>query len=278
MSKDRNGTGPIGISFVVSALSSVGLAIVYALGGSPQLEGILLSGALGGIAVGMILWGHHLMPGGEEVQARDDPWAPEASEEVAEEITDPEGIERRSFLVKALGAAAGALGIAALFPIRSLGQRPGNSLYVTSWRAGLRLVTSDSVPVLAETFNVGDTLTVFPEGHVGEADAQTVLLRIDPEKLDLPAGREDWVPDGFIAYSRICTHAGCPVGLYEPLTEQLFCPCHQSLFDAAEGARPIAGPATRPLPQLPLKVDEDGFITAGGDFSDPAGPAFWDLG
>ena len=78
-----------------------------------------------------------------------------------------------------------------------------------------------------------------------------------------------------IAYSKICTHVGCPVGLYQADTHELLCPCHQSTFDVLDGARPRFGPATRSLPQLPLAVDGDGFLTAQSDFTEPVGPGFW---
>jgi ubiquinol-cytochrome c reductase iron-sulfur subunit len=121
-------------------------------------------------------------------------------------------------------------------------------------------------------------LTVFPEGHTGSADSQTVLIRVDTSTLQPLPGRESWSPDGYLAYSKICTHAGCPVGLYEQSSNSLFCPCHQSVFDVLEGAKPIAGPATRPLPQLPLEIGADGFLRAQGDYIEPVGPGFWNEG
>jgi ubiquinol-cytochrome c reductase iron-sulfur subunit len=126
--------------------------------------------------------------------------------------------------------------------------------------------------------DIGGFITVFPEGHLDAADSQTVLLRVDTETLVPVEGREDWTPEGFMAYSKICTHAGCPIGLYQPATGELFCPCHQSVFDATDAAAPAGGPATRPLPQLPLAVDDEGYLIAQGDFSDPVGPGFWSLG
>jgi ubiquinol-cytochrome c reductase iron-sulfur subunit len=89
-------------------------------------------------------------------------------------------------------------------------------------------------------------------------------------------GREGWTPDGLVAYSKLCTHVGCPVGLYQAQEHLLLCPCHQSTFDVLDGARPVFGPATRSLPQLPLEVDEEGYLYAGGDFSGPTGAGFWD--
>jgi ubiquinol-cytochrome c reductase iron-sulfur subunit len=116
---------------------------------------------------------------------------------------------------------------------------------------------------------------VFPNGHLDAADSQALLIRVDPADLTAVPGRESWSPDGYICYSKICTHAGCPVGLYEQASGRLFCPCHQSVFDALNGAEPLDGPATRPLPQLPLEVDPQGHLRSRSDFSDPVGPGWW---
>nr|MDQ3305614.1 ubiquinol-cytochrome c reductase iron-sulfur subunit [Actinomycetota bacterium] len=185
-------------------------------------------------------------------------------------------IGRRPLLVRMLVAAGGALGLAALFPIRSLGPDPGDTLERTSWEGGRRLVTAEGVAVRATDVPLDGLVTVFPDGDVGSADGQAVLIRVRPGLMDPRPGREDWSPKGLIAYSKVCTHAGCPVGLYQADIHQLLCPCHQSAFDVLRAARPTFGPAARPLPQLPLRIDDDGFVVARGDFSEPVGPAWWD--
>jgi ubiquinol-cytochrome c reductase iron-sulfur subunit len=181
-------------------------------------------------------------------------------------------------LVRLAAAALGALGIAALFPIRSLGRAPGGALFHTRWRAGVRAVDASGTPVQAASITTGTVVTVFPEGHVGAADSQTLLIGLGPGVYRPVAGREDWAPEGVVGYSKICTHVGCPVGLYQPSEHLLFCPCHQSAFDVLAGARPVAGPAARPLPQLPLTIDAAGYVVARGDFPEPVGPGFWDRG
>jgi ubiquinol-cytochrome c reductase iron-sulfur subunit len=98
---------------------------------------------------------------------------------------------------------------------------------------------------------------------------------VEPGLLQPVKGRETWSPQGFVAYSKICTHAGCPVGLYQAQLHELLCPCHQSNFDVLSGARPLFGPAAVALPQLPLRITPDGFLAATGDFSEPVGPYFW---
>jgi ubiquinol-cytochrome c reductase iron-sulfur subunit len=151
-------------------------------------------------------------------------------------------------------------------------------LFETAWRPGIRLVTPEGAPVGVGDVPVGGVLTVFPERQTRRADAQTILVRVDPTTLQPLAGRESWSPEGYLAYSKICTHAGCPVGLYEQSSNSLFCPCHQSVFDVLNGAEPVAGPATRALPQLPIEIGPDGFLVAQGDFTEPVGPGFWNEG
>ena len=137
------------------------------------------------------------------------------------------------------------------------------------------MVTAYGSPVSADRLKVGGVLTVFPEGHTDEADSQTVLIRASERPVTTRPGRGTWSPQGYLAYSKVCTHAGCPVGLYEQSRQQLLCPCHQSTFDVLHGCRPVFGPATRSLPQLPLAVDEAGYLVAQRDFTEPIGPGFW---
>ena len=275
---DRRHAGHIGAAFALSAAASIGLAVVYARGGQPQLEGALIMAAMGGLGVGFILWGKRLMPQGPFVEERE-PLAstPSDRETLARDFErGEETIARRSFIARLLLLALGAFGAAALFPIRSLGPRPGRSLFQTSWRAGTRVVTADGMPVSAGRLTVGGVITAFPEGHTDSADSQALLIHVDPTLLRPLPGREDWTPNGMVAYSKVCTHAGCPVGLYQVGTRQLLCPCHQSLFDVIDGARPVFGPATRSLPQLALTIDPDGFLRAQGDYDEAIGPGFWE--
>lgn len=279
MSEDKSPARPgpwIAVSFAASALASLALTVVYALGGQVQVEGALLAVALGGLAAGLILWAKKFMPVGGFVEERKFP-PPEsrALDEAGEAFgAGAEVLERRGFLAKMLGAAIAALGVAALFPIRSLGTRPGRSLFVTAWRPGLRVVDSRNVPIRADEVPINAILTVFPEGHTDAADSATLLIRVPPGEYDAQPGREDWSPEGLVAFSKICTHAGCPVGLYQADTRELFCPCHQTAFAVLEAAAPTKGPATRPLPQLPLAI-EGSYIVARGDFPEPVGPGFW---
>lgn len=274
------------IALSLSTLAGLSLAVVYVAGGEPQLEGPLLAICLGGIGVAMGLWGRAIAGSHGEadiepgvVTAERPPLPSEAAprEEVTAALDRGAGVldsaGRRRFLMRFFIAAGAALGLAALFPIRSLGPSPGSALRRTGWRAGSRL-TADGRPVRADDLEVGNVLTVFPDGNDAE-DSATLLIRVEPNALELPADRQAWAPGGLIAYSKICTHVGCPVGLYRETTHELLCPCHQSTFDVLRGARPVFGPAARPLPQLPIEVDDDGFLVAISDYQEPIGPGFW---
>jgi ubiquinol-cytochrome c reductase iron-sulfur subunit len=175
------------------------------------------------------------------------------------------------------------------FPLlRSLGPAPQDGMFHTNWKKGIRLVDLNGRPITNYTLEKGGILTVFPEGFENNADSQgidqTVIIRLDgfsptgapPPSIVTRPGRETWGPQGMVAYSKVCTHAGCPVGLYQEQTEQLLCPCHQSLFDVRFGATQVFGPAPRPLPQLPLMIDDEGFVRAQSDYDQPVGPGFWE--
>jgi quinol---cytochrome c reductase iron-sulfur subunit len=263
--------------FVVSALASAGLAIVYWRGGQPQVEGVLLAVAFGGLGYGFVVWANRLLPQGPYGEERHELVASAAEQQALGDDLERGGeLGRRTLLVRTLTIAVAGIGAAALFPIRSLGPRPGHALLRTAWRGGGKaLVTGDGRLVLASEVPLDGLVTVFPQGHVGSADAQAVLMRVAPGLLQSREGRESWTPDGLVAYSKVCTHAGCPVGLYQPDSHQLLCPCHQSSFDVLDGAKPTFGPAAWPLPQLPLSVGPDGVVRATGDFSEPIGPGYW---
>jgi ubiquinol-cytochrome c reductase iron-sulfur subunit len=125
---------------------------------------------------------------------------------------------------------------------------------------------------------VGGVKSVFPDVPGGRhmSDSAVLLIRMRPDVLHVRESRKNWVVDGHIAYSVICTHLGCPVKLYEQQTHHLFCPCHQSTFDAANGAKVLFGPAARSLPQLAIQVDDEGYFVAQGDFNEPVGPSYWE--
>ena len=276
--------GPAIAAFVLAIAGSLGLTVVYTLGGQTQLEGVFLGLALGGIGVGAVVWAKRFMPDDEVTEER--PTLASTEEQVADFTSSfeagEESLGRRTLLVKLGLGAVGTLAVAALFPLRSLGPRPGRGLKETPYKAGgLQLVTEDGEPIRPDDLEPGALLTVFPAGAIRDAHSPTLLLRLDEqaqEELRPREGREGWTVDGIIAFSKLCTHTGCPVGLYQQDLKLLLCPCHQSTFDVLRAAEPVFGPAARPLPQLPLAVDRAGFLIATGDFSDPVGGGFWDRG
>ncbi len=233
-------------SFLVVGLAAAGLATVYALGGEPQLEGALIGITFGALGVGLVLIAHGLFPKEPFVEPRDPLGAGEPERAALErDIERMAPVSRRRLLRTALLGAGAAIAAAAAFPIRSLGPSPGRSLLETPWRGGRRAITEDGRPVRASDVPLGGLVTVFPEGHPGSADGQAVLVRVRERELRRAPGPRSWTPGGLIALSKVCTHAGCPVGLYQATTHQLLCPCHQSAFDVLGGGKPVFGPAAR---------------------------------
>jgi ubiquinol-cytochrome c reductase iron-sulfur subunit len=269
------------IAFVVALISAFALIVVYLRGGQAQLEGLFLALTCGGIGIGIVLWAKHEIGEEEVEEERHDLASSEEEIEAfrAEFAAGEEQLARRKVLMVLLGGAVAALGAALLLPIRSLGPRPGRGLKQTAFGDGVRLVNEAGDPIFSDDVPVDGVITVWPEGDAGGADSPTLLIRTRSNQEMQPVpGREDWTPENLIAYSKLCTHTGCPVGLYQAEAGLLLCPCHQSTFNVLAGAEPIFGPAARPLPQLPLAIDDDGAIIATGDFSDPVGPGFWDRG
>jgi ubiquinol-cytochrome c reductase iron-sulfur subunit len=264
-------------SFVVSMLGSLGLVAYYLIGESAQVEGVLLGLALGGMGVGVVGWATRLMDVPTVTEEHDTLESDDSAVEQTEDMVGQDAVTRRKMLLRLAAGASATLGAALAIPALSLGPRPGQSLEQTKWTSGARLVDRFGDPQRPEDIPLNGIKTVFPFGFEGEADSQTVVIKIEPELLDLPEGREEWAPGGCVAFSKICTHAGCPVGLYRAEAKQLLCPCHQSTFDVTTGCTPVFGPAARPLPQLPMDVDESGFLVATGDFQEPVGPSFWNM-
>lgn len=268
-------------------LASIALMIVYIAGGQPQVEGSLLFVAFVGLGTGLILWARDLLPGHEITASRGHHHTSSLEErdsvvESVSRVTDP--IARRPFLLKMLGMVGGVFGLAAVFPIASLGKRPGTVLFHSGWSKGVRLVTENNRPLRPGDVLPMGILTVFPESLVHELDSAkaaqsaTVLINVGDARLHVSPKHRGWNINGLVAFSKICTHAGCPVGLYESQTHQLVCPCHQSTFDVLEGCKPVFGPASRSLPQLPLALDANGYLIAQSDYHQAVGPGFWNRG
>lgn len=264
------------LALVISVMGSIALAVTYFSGGNPQLEGIFLAVALGGIGWATVATAHTLLDEGPATESRHDLGSStDQIDQVEADLRAP--TTRRGFLVGAFGGAVGALGLAALIPLRSLGRMPHGTGSKSAWRSGMRLVDEAARPITVDDLTPGGALTAFPEGHMADADSIVILVRLDSSTLQLPESRRSWAPEGYLAYSKVCTHAGCPVGLFDGDTGLLTCPCHQSAFQTRTGADPTSGPAARPLPQLPLEIDEQGVLVAAGEMSQPVGPGYWEL-
>ncbi len=279
-----------GSGFLLAAAGFAGFGAAYWQNYSNFWLAITFTVGFGGLGYGSVVWGKYLMPRGPFSESRHDLTPTPSERDAFVEDFASRGkvaVERRGFLVKTLGLASGVLGVVLAFPlIRSLGPLPGTTLRKTAWRKGSYLVDINGRKIKPADLEVGGFITVFPPDDIGGAYSQTMLIRVTtlPEGGFLPPParfakqRATWAPQGYIAFSKICTHAGCPVGLYEELTEKMLCPCHQSLFDVTDAATPKFGPAPRPLPQLPLYIDKAGYFRAQKGFDEPVGPGYWERG
>ncbi|MDZ7733611.1 MAG: c-type cytochrome [Acidimicrobiia bacterium] len=282
------------VAFSVAIVAGLLLAVAYWGDLSAQWQGAFLALCLGGIGVGLVSWAKAFMPAGPETEPRG---RLGSTEDEIEAFTDDFAVgerelERRGLLTKMLAGAVGALGIGALYPLFSLGPDPNTAFQTSPFkpregRRGTTIVDEDNQPIrrrddgAPEQPQPGGIITVFPEGELDEEFAQTLLINLPADfRFDARRGRDGWTienPDGsmLVAFSKVCTHAGCPVGLFEEERGLLLCPCHQSTFDVHEACRPVFGPAAVSLPQLPLAWADDGTLIATGDFSATPGPGFW---
>jgi ubiquinol-cytochrome c reductase iron-sulfur subunit len=246
--------------------------------------------ALLGIGVGAVHWAKTLMPDTEMVEYRHPQRASDADRQrVIDNLTEggeAAQINRRPLIKYSLGGALGLFALPLVLPlVGGLGPLPGNGLSTTIWKKGDRLVRDpERTPIRADQVTIGSVYHVLPESindsqHVLEdkAKAAVLLMRLNPEDIK-PQKERDWGHDGIVAYSKICTHVGCPVGLYEQQTHHLLCPCHQSTFDVTQDCKVIFGPAKRPLPQLKITVDSEGYLVADAPFREAVGPSFFERG
>ena len=234
----------VALALAISILGSLALVAIYVFGGSIQLQGIGLALALGGLGTAIVIWAVGLIEAPIEVEERHSFAAQEREASIAEGAADGEQISRRRFLSRLLAGAGAILTAALVLPAFSLGPQPGTDLFRTAWRRGMRLVDAGNQPLRPDDIVLDSVTTVFPEGFVGRPDTQTLLIKVRPSDLALPSGRDAWAPEGCIAYSKVCTHAGCPVGLYRAREHLLLCPCHQSAFDVLDGSTPSTPRAT----------------------------------
>jgi len=276
------------VLFGCAALSGIAFPVVYAVDAIPhqtQFLGLALGLAFGFIAVACVVVAKRLVVTEELEEDYPLPARPEEEEAVARIVEESGDRFTRKRLLLVAGAGAGtALGAALLTPAASLGPLLDvSSLYRTPWRRGVRLIDEAGRAFRADAIEEETFYTAYPEHADREQmGAPLVVVRLKPEQLRLPGPRRGWAPEGIVAYSKICTHAGCAIALYRkpkfPPVEPrpaLICPCHYSTFDPANGGAVLFGPAGRDLPQLPLEIDAMGELRAGGNFSGPVGPSWW---
>lgn len=248
--------------------------------------------ALLGIGFGAVHWAKALMVDVELVDERHTIGGSAETQAAAVQIfadADREsGFSRRSVIRNSLIGALLVFPLPAVTLFRGFApqdQNPVELLSHTLWKKGTRLSLDPSgAPIKASDVTLGSAFHVIPEGlnDMGhgkleeKAKAAVLLMRLKPEQLREEPSRKDWSYDGIVAYSKICTHVGCPVALYEQQTHHLLCPCHQSQFDVTNHCEVIFGPAKRPLPQLPIAIDDEGYLIAQSDFTEPVGPSFWE--
>lgn len=297
------------VLFVVSYFTVDWDDTVAGYGAQNLTLGLSLAGALLFIGIGIIQWARKLMADVEIVEYRH----PAASSEDDRAATlaalnaglEESGIGRRPLVRNSLLGAVGLVGVTAIVPLWDLGPTnakvtktqpyPGAGLEHTLWEEGMRVVRDVvGTPIRPGDLEIGDLVNAEPEAifnggedgepleglalQVGKSKGAVILVKMEPENITPGEGRENWSVDGILCYSKICTHVGCPISLYERTTHHVLCPCHQSTFDLADSARVVFGPAARPLPQLPLMVDSEGYLVAQRDFDEPVGPSYWERG
>jgi ubiquinol-cytochrome c reductase iron-sulfur subunit len=275
----------LGVLALLAAATVAALAFVvlYAVEPDTQLLGLALGLALACLAAAAGLASARLVAQEEASEPRPPTPKPHAEADVARLVHEAgTGITRRRLLVVAAGGAGAALGAALVVPAASLGPALGERLVSSPWRPGRLLVDERGLPLRPDAVSEGAFLTAFAEGaDRHDLGSAVVVVRLDPDELELPSDWGDWAVDGILAFSKICTHAGCAVSIYrhptyEPTSARpaLVCPCHYSGFDPRRGGAVLFGPAARALPQLPLAVDDEGRLQAAGDFSDFVGPSY----
>ena len=290
----------VAVLFGLSTLGTLALiGLYFALKPSGTFESIRVSNlALGlamgvslfGIGVGAVHWAKTLMPDTEVMEERHALRGTDDDRSAAVEILrtggEESGIGRRPLIRNSMLGALAVFPLPGVLLLNDMGPSPGDTLTRTLWGEGVRLATDPlGTPIKAADVTLGSVFQVIPDtlkdsSHPLEekAKAAVLLIRIEREKVQDDPAREGWDVDGIYAYSKICTHVGCPVALYEQQTHHLLCPCHQSTFDVTQHCKVIFGPAKRALPQLPITVDDEGYLVARSDFPEPPGPSYWERG
>ncbi len=289
----------LAIAFVVIYFAVPRDAELVVLGSTLMMLPVLL-GLVGGLAslligVSAIHWARMLMSDEEIAGDRHGAASPEdvktALQEKIEIGVEATGIRRRKLLGSGMAGALGIMVVPALVTLADMGPWPTaavrrETIEKTIWAEGVRLVNDVTyIPLKANEVQLGQLVNAQPanlaalhgvEFQRAKAKASIIVVRMDPNSIKIPESRRDWHVDGILCYSKICTHVGCPISLWEQQTHHLLCPCHQSTFDLGNSGVVVFGPAARSLPQLPITVDAEGYLIARSDFTVPVGPSFFE--
>nr|WP_243738371.1 Rieske 2Fe-2S domain-containing protein [Cellulomonas shaoxiangyii] len=285
--------------FAISILGAVGFIVAYfairpegtveSIRASNLALGVGLALALLGIGLAAVHWAKTLMNDHEKFEhrhaQRSTPTVRAEAVQTLKDGVEDSAIGRRGLLKGALVSSLALFPLTLVLPlIGEVGEDWNISKFKrTLWSRGKKLtIDPTGRPIKAADVTIGSVVHVIPEGLEDslapldeKAKAVVLIVRLDPRDIVSEQG-VGWSYDGIVAFSKICTHVGCPVALYEQQTHHLLCPCHQSTFDVADGAKVVFGPASRPLPQLPITVDDEGYLVAQSDFHEPVGPSFWE--
>jgi ubiquinol-cytochrome c reductase iron-sulfur subunit len=294
---ERRAERAVAACFALCALGAVAFTVCYVVlpwqygvddsyAWFTPVLGVTMALSLIGFGLGAVLWAKLLITEEESVQERHGGRSEIADRETTSAVLADgwamTGIARRSLLQRTLGLSVLAVSALAVIPLGGLIKKPKGELFRTGWADGVRLMTGDRRLIRPGDLEAGGIATVFPATEDGlstqvVADSVVLLIRLRPGQDPRPRpGQESFGWQDYLAYSKICTHAGCPASLYEQQTGRLLCPCHQSQFDLLQDAKPVFGPAARPLPKLPITVDDEGYFVATSDFKEAIGPSFWE--
>ena len=297
--------------FTVSVTSTMYIPGMGNINTSNFFLGLGMGLSLFGIGAGAVHWAKTLMPDEEVVEMRHVMRSDDADRarfgEILAEGDETSQLSRRPLIKYTLGGALGLFSIPMLVQVAgSLGplDKPYKRLAHTYWdgepnadgtgftfKRPRLMRDPQNTPIRPEEVTIGSAYHVQPEGLLSmgienqhyileeKGKSSVLLMRLNPADFkDTEAGRKarDWGYEGIVAYNKICTHAGCPVALYEQHTHHLLCPCHQSTFDVTDDCKVIFGPAKRPLPQLKITVDDEGYLVAEQPFDEPVGPSYWE--
>ncbi|WP_034087887.1 cytochrome bc1 complex Rieske iron-sulfur subunit [Streptacidiphilus albus] len=281
--KPSNGDGTTGVIYIFTLghISALNFALGTTLGIS-----------LFGIGAGAVHWARTLMSDEEHIAERHPiESTPEVRAQVFADFRQgaaESGFGRRKLIRNTMIGAMAMLPLSAIVLFRDLGPLPEKKLDTTDWSAGKQLINMNTnEPLQPSDITVGSLTFAMPPGlnpddpnadpTFQEVIATSALLLVRMEPSDIKDAKSaSWGYDGILAFSKICTHVGCPISLYEQQTHHVLCPCHQSTFDLSDGGRVIFGPAGHPLPQLQITVNADGNLAAVRDFTQPVGPGFWE--